>query len=220
MAQAPLSRREKNRLQMRERIQHAATLLFIEKSVEDTAVSEIARAADIAEKTFYNHYPTKVDLLTQLADDMIRRCNALIAAGAEQATNIDDAIVDAYKRLADELEAYPMLARSLINFVLSQSVRHQMPSVSMTFMPVLQVGIKQGCLTDQFTLEFLDRMLTGTHYNVTLHWTNNPDTNLQQQMEHAAAFLLQGASTNAGCAVLTRQNSMKTGGADPRVYEQ
>ncbi|CAA0085648.1 Uncharacterised protein [BD1-7 clade bacterium] len=193
MSAEPLSRREKNRLNMRGRIKKAATLLFVDQSIEATSVTEIANAADIAEKTFYNHYPTKRDLLSDMSDEMIRLCNRLVEDAANNASDFDTAVNRAYQNLADEMTAYPALAKGLVNFVMSQSTHDQLPAETMTFMPVLEVGRKHQSLSDQFDIAFLDRMLTGTHYNVTLHWTNNPNDNLQQQMEHAAAFLLQSA---------------------------
>ena len=37
--------------------------LFLERGFDAVTVAEVARAADVAEKTVYNYFPTKEDLV-------------------------------------------------------------------------------------------------------------------------------------------------------------
>jgi AcrR family transcriptional regulator len=59
---APLGRRERKRLAMREHIADVATRLFIARGFDEVTVAEVAETADVAEKTVYNHFRTKEDL--------------------------------------------------------------------------------------------------------------------------------------------------------------
>jgi AcrR family transcriptional regulator len=54
--------RERKKLQTRRAILDAAVRLFEEKGYEQTTVSEIAAAADVATKTVFNYFPSKEDL--------------------------------------------------------------------------------------------------------------------------------------------------------------
>jgi AcrR family transcriptional regulator len=56
-------RRERKKQQTRRLIAQAAERLFDERGFDQVKVSEIARTADVAEKTVFNHFPTKADLL-------------------------------------------------------------------------------------------------------------------------------------------------------------
>lgn len=60
---AQLGRRERKKLQTRERIAETARQLFVEQGFARVAVAEIARVADVAEQTVYNYFPTKEDLV-------------------------------------------------------------------------------------------------------------------------------------------------------------
>jgi monoterpene epsilon-lactone hydrolase len=66
-----LTRRERRKIEMRERILEAAVALFDEHGFAATKVSEICEQADIAHKTFFNHFPSKQDLLSEIARERL-----------------------------------------------------------------------------------------------------------------------------------------------------
>jgi AcrR family transcriptional regulator len=54
--------RERKKAQTREAIAETARRLFLEKGFEAVTVAEVAREAEVAEKTVFNYFPTKEDL--------------------------------------------------------------------------------------------------------------------------------------------------------------
>ena len=55
--------RERKKAQTRELIAETARRLFAERGFERVSVAEIARIADVSEKTVFNYFPTKEDLV-------------------------------------------------------------------------------------------------------------------------------------------------------------
>jgi AcrR family transcriptional regulator len=55
-------RRERKKLQTRQLISDVATGLFMERGFDHVTVAEVAKAADVAVQTVFNHFPTKEDL--------------------------------------------------------------------------------------------------------------------------------------------------------------
>lgn len=55
-------RRERKKQQTRQAISDVATTLFLERGFDAVTVAEVARAADVAVQTVFNHFPTKEDL--------------------------------------------------------------------------------------------------------------------------------------------------------------
>ena len=61
-AERSQGRRERKKKQTATLIATAARSLFFEQGFEATTVAQVAREADVAEQTVFNHYPTKEDL--------------------------------------------------------------------------------------------------------------------------------------------------------------
>jgi AcrR family transcriptional regulator len=59
----PTGLRERKKAQTRELIAETARRLFAERGFEAVSVAEIARTADVSEKTVFNYFPTKEDLV-------------------------------------------------------------------------------------------------------------------------------------------------------------
>src|SRR4051794_19106708 len=55
--------RERKKQQTRELLAETARRLFSERGFERVSVAEIAREADVSEKTVFNYFPTKEDLV-------------------------------------------------------------------------------------------------------------------------------------------------------------
>jgi AcrR family transcriptional regulator len=58
-----LGLRERKKLRTHEAIVAAAMKLFTERGFDSVTVAEVARAADVSEKTVFNYFPTKEDLV-------------------------------------------------------------------------------------------------------------------------------------------------------------
>lgn len=71
--------RERKRRQTRERIASAAMTLFLERGFEATTVDDIAAAAEVSKRGFFDYFPAKEDVVTAWQDEF---ANALLAAVA------------------------------------------------------------------------------------------------------------------------------------------
>ncbi len=78
---APEGLRERKKRATREAIAATARRLFAERGFEAVTVAEIATAANVSEKTVFNHFATKEDLLFGGGDERIA---ALVRAIAER----------------------------------------------------------------------------------------------------------------------------------------
>jgi AcrR family transcriptional regulator len=90
-ARAGLRERKKHRT--REAIADAALRLFLERGFDAVSVAEIAEAADVADRTVYNYFPSKDDLVF---DRMEAFESALLAAIRDRSSG--ESVLAAFRR--------------------------------------------------------------------------------------------------------------------------
>lgn len=95
------SRRERKKQQTRERIVQAALELFAQQGYEQTTVNQIAAAADVDPKTFFNYFPTKDDVLFIEAKHNFD----VLVAGIQRRTP-EETPGEVLRRMVEEYAAY------------------------------------------------------------------------------------------------------------------
>jgi len=70
--------RERKKLEMRQRLADVAAQLFMDRGYDAVAMSDVARAAGVADQTVYNYFPTKPSLVLDRADDMLERARRAV----------------------------------------------------------------------------------------------------------------------------------------------
>jgi AcrR family transcriptional regulator len=70
--------RERKKQQTRQLIAQSAARLFAGRGYEQVAIVDVARAAQVAEKTVYNYFPTKEHLVVDLEEPLRERLVELI----------------------------------------------------------------------------------------------------------------------------------------------
>jgi AcrR family transcriptional regulator len=85
-----------------ERLQAAAFELFDEQGFERTTVAEIAQRAGLTQRTFFNHFADKREVLFGLSAEIQREVVREIAAGDDALPPLD-AVVRAFEVAADAL---------------------------------------------------------------------------------------------------------------------
>jgi AcrR family transcriptional regulator len=91
-------RRERKKRATRELIAATARRLFVERGFDAVTVAEIAAAADVAEKTVFNHFATKEDLAFAGRD---RRTGALLARLAQRPAGTP--VIDVFRAATDAM---------------------------------------------------------------------------------------------------------------------
>jgi AcrR family transcriptional regulator len=101
--------RERKKRQTREAIIRAAMRLFKARGFDAVTVADVARAADVSEKTVFNHFPTKEDLV--LREGAGRRA-AVIAAirGRAPGTSLVEPFRAMTMEYLDRVEREPLEA--------------------------------------------------------------------------------------------------------------
>ena len=112
---APIpSRRERRKLELRSRILDAAVELFDRRGFASTRVADICEKADIAHKTFFNHFPAKRDLLHEIASLYLEKFLGDLEESRKTPGSTRDRIRFLFERVAENAEAAGPMHRELV----------------------------------------------------------------------------------------------------------
>ena len=198
------SRRERRRRELHERILEAAIALFQRKGFGATTALEIANNADVAEKTFYNHFPTKQHLIEELAGRSLQATVELIAEVRRLPGTTADQLRHFAGRAADGAEHG---SRELIREVLLELVRvaqvdgigpERKRALHRGFRALLDDGVARGDVAPGGDLEFVADLAVATYLGIIINWVTQPDYPLRERLslaaESGAAMLANGAT--------------------------
>jgi len=189
-----LSRRERRKLEVRVRILEASVALFDERGIEDTTVAAISERADIAQKTFFNHFPSRRHLLRDLAQYALGELLAEIAAVCRQPVSTRSRIHHFFECIAKNADEAGPMRRELFSEMVQ--VAHQTGSkqeharqLHDAFNSIVREGAVLGDITEEHSQETLTEMLMGAYYVLMFNWANLEGYPLRKQACATAKFL-------------------------------
>jgi AcrR family transcriptional regulator len=103
--------RERKKLETRHRLADVAARLFAEHGYDAVTVTDVARAAEVADQTVYNYFPTKPDLVLDRADEILERSRRVVAERAPSETPADAICALVHEDIDRLLSEDPALAR-------------------------------------------------------------------------------------------------------------
>ena len=137
-------RRERRRLEVRERLFAAAISLFVEQGFTTTTMDDIAERADVARATVFYHFPQKVSFLEEWGrhrraqvDEMLRQ---------EQAG--DRPVADQLRRYLSEMAKINLTARQESVVLMDAAARHgalfRQPMLDVELAQLIERGRQTG----------------------------------------------------------------------------
>ena len=195
MSRGPdLSRRERRKLEVRARILDAAMALFKSGGFADTKVAEICERADVAHKTFFNHFPSKQELVRQIAHLAIDELLIDIECARKEGATTGERLGRFFTGMAERsLEAGPMLREGvseLVHVVHESGQRSEAARrLRAAFRAIVVDGLAAGDVTRRHDAETLTEMILGAYYVLIFNYANLDDFPLAERAAAVARFL-------------------------------
>jgi len=194
-----LSRRERRKLEVRSRILEASVELIEANGVEATKVVEICERADVAHKTFFNHFASKQHLLSEIAHHALNGLLVNIEQARKQPTSTRGRIQHFFENLANNVDEAGSMHRELINEIVriiheAGDEPKQTRRLHNAFESIIREGAASGDLTDRHSFETLTEMLMGGFYVLMFNWANLENYPLREQARATARFLADSMS--------------------------
>jgi AcrR family transcriptional regulator len=194
-----LTRRERRKLEVRNRILGAAVELFDRKGVAGTTVAAICEKADIAHKTFFNHFPAKQELLREIASVHINKLLENLEETRKRPGTTRERIHFFFELVADNSEAAGPMHRELITEVVhvaheAGAEPEQARQLHAAFGAIINEGITLGDITNEHDPGTLTDMLMGAFYALMFNWANLDHYPIRKHALASARFLADSMS--------------------------
>jgi AcrR family transcriptional regulator len=195
MAERPdPSRRARRKLELRGRILAAAAELFDERGFAATKVADLCERADVAHKTFFNHFGSKQDLLRELAGESLGQLLADVEAARKQGRSTRERLERFFAVVAERVcQSGPMrreLVTELVHAVHDSSAKSEHArKLHEAFGALVQDGLAAGDVTRRHDAETLTEMILGTYYVLMFNFANLDEFPIRRQALAAARFL-------------------------------
>ena len=191
---ANLTRRERRKLEVRSRILEASVGLFEERGIEATTVVEICERADVAHKTFFNHFQSKRELLRDVARHSLDQLLVEIGEARRQPLSSSDRIGYFFRRIAENADDAGPMHRELLTEIVRAAHEEgndpeQARELQDAFGSIVREGLAARDLTRRHSPETLTEMLMGAFYVLMFNWANLPGYPLRERAAEAARFL-------------------------------
>jgi AcrR family transcriptional regulator len=184
----PPNRRERRRVETRERIYRAALQIFAERGYLETTVEDITEAADVGKGTFFNYFPTKEHVLATYGEQRV----AAIEVALKKARSANHSVLVVLKELATDLAGQssqsPDLLRSIFAAHLScapvrAELQNRLQRARHLLAEIFVVGQKRGEIRRDRSAADLARLTHLILMGVTIAWALNPDSLLRKSAE-------------------------------------
>lgn len=192
-------RRERKRLETRERIFRMAMQLFGQRGFFNTTVEDITEAADVGKGTFFNYFPSKEQVFGVLYDIQLKKVSDARAAAQSGKFSLRDLLRQFVHQIAEEPGRNQQLARGLVATVVSSEAVRKMHLQTMKrgrhiLGEVLKLGQKRGEIRFDLPPEELVRILQESLIGAVLLWSVGPSSNLQKRLDAMFEIYWSGIS--------------------------
>ncbi len=113
MVTDPIGRRERKRLATHHALRVAALRLGAERGIRDVTVEEIATAADVSVRTFYDHFPSKEDAIIGFDAWRVDQLRDALASRPADETPLEALRVVMGQLFRESSEEWPLRMRAI-----------------------------------------------------------------------------------------------------------
>jgi AcrR family transcriptional regulator len=196
------SRRERRKREVHERILAAAVELFDTRGVADTRIDDICERADLAQKTFFNHFPTKQHLFREIVQEFIGNICEMVEKARKQPGSTRERLGNVFARAGEEAHRRGPRHRELVEEVARISAAEglgaaQSASLPNAFQALLADGVAAGDVTRRQGLPFLTEMVVSVFQGVVMSWAHDEHYPLDLRLAEAARFLSRAVAPDS-----------------------
>ena len=198
------NRRERKKLETRQKITKIAMYLFKKQGFDSTTMEKIAEEVDISKATLYNYFPVKESIISDYWQNNVRDLKYHLLKMIQLMPDTSSRIQKTFTKAATELfkskqDIYKVyLSHWLKNFN-NPSVSKRMESgFEDIFTMIIRLGQQSGDIRKDLPLELLVKHLEFMFLTACINWLSDPKLfPLEKTLNNTVILFVDGAGTGA-----------------------
>jgi AcrR family transcriptional regulator len=190
-------RRERRRLETRERIFRAALDLFAERGFMETTVEDITEAADVGKGTFFNYFPTKEHVLATYGAERVATVERALQEATKGGRPVMEVLRELAAGIAGQAAESPALVRAIFAAHASctavrDELQIRMHTARRLLAQIFRLAQQRGEVRRDVSPMVLARMVQTVFHGVMGSWALNPSGTLRTTAEEIWNLLVPG----------------------------
>ena len=193
-----MNRMDRRKQEVRNRILAAAFDLFLVQGVSATTIEDICERADVANRTFFNHFATRHDMMRALADERLFNLRDVLFGRADEP--IPTRLIGLFDDIAATLGKSSDTYREVIAEMLAAAGYGTQRGFALhdTFLELVKEGVARGEVNVRHDAQTLADIIVGALTGGIVNWTVDKTYSIESGFHDLAVALadLLGADSN------------------------
>jgi AcrR family transcriptional regulator len=184
-----VNRQDRRKLEVRDRILRAAFDLFLSQGIEATKIEDICERADVANRTFFNHFATRQDMIRALAEQRLLNLHDVLFGRPNESVpaRLIGVFDDISTALVESGDTYRDMIGAMIGTVGSGTRRGF--GLHDTFVELVKDGVARGEVSGRHEPQTLADIIVGALVGGIVNWTIDTTYCLQTGLHNLAVAL-------------------------------
>ena len=165
-----LGRRERRRLEIRDRLYTAAIELILARGFESTTMDEIAERADVARATAFNYFPQKVAFLFEWGQRRRERVAEVLAAEHAEELSAAERLRRYLNVLAEQNTENRRATVTLLDAAIRLGDAMREPSLDLKLAELVEAGRLTGEFRSDVDSGQAGTLLSAAYFTTVLRW--------------------------------------------------
>jgi AcrR family transcriptional regulator len=195
-----VNRIDRRKREINERILKAAFDLFLAQGAVATTIEEICERADVANRTFFNHFPNRQAMVAALAQRRLTDMHDLESTRVGEP--VPARIIGMFDDIAEALLKSTDTYREIISEMMAAVGRgtHRGSGLHEMFVEMVNVGVTRGEVTTRHDPQTLADIIVSALSGPIGNWTVHPTYPLDAGLHDTARALADLLSLDSGAA--------------------
>jgi AcrR family transcriptional regulator len=180
---------DRRKQEVRDRILGAAFDLFLDQGVSATTIEDICERADVANRTFFNHFSTRHDMMRALAEVRLLNLRDVVFDRANEP--IPDRVIGLFDDIAATLGKSGDTYRELIAELLAAAGYGIQRGFALheTFLGLVKEGVARGEVSVRHDAQTLADIIAGALTGGIVNWTVDKTYSIESGFHDLAVAL-------------------------------